>query len=242
MQQSLSKVNGRKPYDLLTAARHNTRQIQAELGSVGRINPVRSANNIVMYGPASAAEVQSQADALLAGAGIDTRKLRRNHCQAIEAVFSLPPDAAVTDPIAYFACCLEWVAGAMRLPMLNAVLHLHEQAPRLHVLLLPVKGRAYVGSAPTDRIELKQLRDGFFALVTGPAGLQRQSAKVRGKVREWAVAAVLHRCRLWHACCQQGAVACSGARPDCCDAGAGSRREQHPAVGCRAGADEPHGD
>jgi hypothetical protein len=190
----LSKVNGRKPCDLLTAARHNLREIQAELGAVGRINPMRSASNMAMHGPASAAEVKAQADALLAGAGIDTRKLRRDHCQAIEAVFSLPTDAAVTDPSAYFARCLEWVAGALRLPVLSAMLHRDEQAPHLHILLLPVKGRAYVGSAPIDRMELKRLRDAFFAQVAGPAGLRRQDAKLRGNVKEWAVAAVLSRC------------------------------------------------
>ena len=190
----LSKVNGRKTCNLLTAARHNLREIQAELGAVGRINPMRSASNIVLHGPASASEVQAQADALLAGAGINTSKLRRDHCQAIEAVFSLPTDAAVTDPAAYFARCLEWVAGALHLPVLSAVLHRDEQAPHLHILLLPVKGRVYAGSAPIDRTELKRLRDAFFAQVAGPAGLRRQDAKLRGNVKEWAVAAVLSRC------------------------------------------------
>ena len=191
----LSKVNVRKkPCTLLTAARHNLREIQAELGAVGRINPMRSASNIVMHGPASASEVQAQADALLAGAGIDTSKLRRDRCQAIEAVFSLPTDAAVTDPDAYFARCLEWVAGALNLPVLSAVRHRDEQAPHLHILLLPVKGRVYVGSAPIDRMELKRLCDAFFAQVAGPAGLRRQDAKLRGNAKEWAVAAVLSRC------------------------------------------------
>jgi hypothetical protein len=99
----LSKVAGRKTCTLLEAARHNLREIQAELGSVGRINPMHSASNIVMHGPATAAEVQAQAAALLTEKGIDTTKLRRDHCQAIEAVFSLPSAAAVTDPAAYFA-------------------------------------------------------------------------------------------------------------------------------------------
>ena len=147
---SLSRVNERKkPCTLLQALKHNLREIQAELGAVGRINPMRSVNNILLAGPASAAEVQAQADALLAGAGIDTRKLRRDRCQAIEALFSLPPDAAVVDHEAYFARCLEWVAGALRLPVLSAVLHLDEQAPHLHVLLLPVKDGFFVGRKPS---------------------------------------------------------------------------------------------
>jgi hypothetical protein len=190
----LSRVNGRKPCTLLEAARHNLREIQAELGAVGRINPMRSASNSVLHGPVAAAEVQAQAGAVLAAADINIDKLRRDHCQAVEAVFSLPPDAVVGDRDAYFARCLEWVAGAMGLPVLSAVVHRDESAQHLHVLLLPVKDRVHVGSAPIDRIALKRLRDSFFAQVAGPAGLKRTGAKVRGVVKQWAVAAVLSRC------------------------------------------------
>jgi hypothetical protein len=190
----LSRCGGRKPCTLLEAARHNLREIQAELGAVGRINATRSAGNIVMHGPTTAAEVQAQANALLAGAGINTDKLRRDHCQAIEIVFSLPIDAAVTDPAAYFERCLEWAAAALHLPVVSAVLHRDEQAPHLHVLVLPIRDLAHVGSAPIDRINLKRLRDEFFGLVAGPFGLKRQDAKVRGNVKQWAVAAVLSRC------------------------------------------------
>ena len=67
---SMSKVNGRKPCDLLTAARHNLREIQAEMGSVGRIDPGRSATNAILAGPADAAQVQAKAASLLAAAGL----------------------------------------------------------------------------------------------------------------------------------------------------------------------------
>ena len=74
------------------------------------------------------------------------------------------------------------------------MLHRDEQAPHLHVLLLPVKRRAHVGSSPIAIAEYKRLREEFFAQVAGPAGLKRQGARVVGKVKEWAVAAVLSRC------------------------------------------------
>jgi hypothetical protein len=190
----LSRVNGRKLQTLLQAARHNLREIQAEQGAVGRIDPRRISDNIVLHGPVAAAEVQAHAKAVLAAAGINTDKLRRDHCEAIEAVFSLPPDAVVGDRAAYFARCLEWIAGAMVLPVLSAVVHRDESAQHLHVLLVPVRDRVHVGSAPIDRIALKRLRDSFFAQVAGPAGLKRTGAKVRGVVKQWAVAAVLSRC------------------------------------------------
>ncbi|MFP5446973.1 MAG: hypothetical protein ACLGIY_25955, partial [Betaproteobacteria bacterium] len=66
----------------------------------------------------------------------------------------------------------------------------------LHVLLLPLKDGAHVGSAPIDRAALKRLRERFFAKVAGPAGLKHAGAKVRGMAKQWAIAAVLRRCEV----------------------------------------------
>ncbi len=192
----LSRVNGRKPCTLLEAARHNLREIQAEQGATGRIDPTRTHGNTVLHGPATAAEVCAHAEALQAGAGIVRGSLRRDHCQAIEAVFSLPQQAAVPEPAEYFAKCLAWLAGALALPVLSAVVHRDESAMHLHVLLLPVKDGAHVGSAPIDRAALKRLRERFFAKVAGPAGLKHAGAKVRGIAKQWAIAAVLRRCEV----------------------------------------------
>lgn len=192
----LSRVNGRKPCTLLEAARHNLREIQAEQGATGHIDPTRTHGNTVLHGPATAAEVCAHAEDLQAGAGIVRGSLRRDHCQAIEAVFSLPQQAAVPDPADYFATCLAWLAGALALPVLSAVVHRDEAATHLHVLLLPVKDGAHVGSAPIDRAALKRLRERFFAKVAGPAGLKHAGAKVRGMAKQWAIAAVFRRCEV----------------------------------------------
>ena len=188
----LSRVNGRKPCTLLDAARHNLREIQAELGAVGRIDPTRTKLNEVVAGPASAKAVQAEALALLAAAGV--QKLRRDHCQAVELLFSLPPTAGLADQSAYFAKCLAWVTPTMRLPVLSAVIHRDEPAPHMQVLLLPLLGREHVGGAPIGLAAFKRLRDRFFAKVAGPAGLSRQSAKLYGAPKQWAVTAVLNRC------------------------------------------------
>jgi len=189
----MSKVNGRKPCDLLTAARHNLREIQAELGSVGRIDPGRSATNAILAGPADAAQVQALAVSLLAAAGLNPAAMRRDHVQALEFVFSLPPSSGV-DPAAYFDRCLAWLAQALPLPVLSAVSHADEVAPHLHVLLLPLADGVHVGGKPVERAKLLRLRESFFNVVAGPAGLQRESAKLRGEPKRWAIAAVLARC------------------------------------------------
>ena len=190
----LSSVGGRKPCTLLDAARHNLREIQAELGAVGRIDPKRTHLNLVTAGPSNAKAVQAEAQALLATAGVV--KLRRDHCQAVELLFSLPPTACMADPVAYFAKCLAWAASTMRLPVLSAVIHRDEHAPHMHVLLLPLQGRSHVGGAPVGLAAYKRLRDRFFAKVAGPAGLSRQSAKLYGVMKQWAVTAVLDHCNV----------------------------------------------
>ena len=189
----MSKVNGRKPCDLLTAARHNLREIQAEMGSVGRIDPGRSATNAILAGPSDAAQVQALAVSLMAAAGLNPAAMRRDHVQALEFVFSLPPSSGV-DPAAYFARCLAWLAQALPLPVLSAVSHADEVAPHLHVLLLPLADGIYAGGKPVERPKLLRLRESFFNVVAGPTGLQRESAKLRGEPKRWAVAAVLTRC------------------------------------------------
>lgn len=189
----MSTVNGRKPCTLMEAARHNLREIQAELGASGHINPRRMADNVTLAGPAAAAQVQATAEGLLAA--VDTSKLKRDHVQAIEVVFSLPLGAPV-EPSAYFAKCVEWLRVAVPLPVLLAVVHSDESAPHAHVLLLPVKDGKHIGGALNTRPHLKQLRESFFNQVAGPAGLKRDGAKVRGMVKQWAIAAVLARCEV----------------------------------------------
>lgn len=188
----LSRCNGRKPCSLMDAARHNLREIQAELGAKGHINPRRSRHNTIMAGPSTAAAVQALSLELLAP--VYTTRLKRDHCQAIEAVFSLPTGAGI-DAAAYFARCLEWLAQVMPLPLLSAVVHHDEATPHLHALLLPLRDGRHVGSAPIARPELKRMRESFFAQVAGPFGLRREGAKLRGERKQWAVAAVLRACK-----------------------------------------------
>lgn len=187
----LSRCNGRKPCTLLEAARHNLREIQAELGASGHINPRRMADNVTLAGPATAAQVQAKADELLEL--VDKSRLKRDHVQAVEAVFSVPAGAAI-DPMTYFGNCLEWVREALPMPVLLATAHHDEAAPHLHVLMLPVKDGKHVGGALIDKAKLRTVRESFFTRVAGPAGLKRDGAKVRGMVKEWAIAAVIARC------------------------------------------------
>ena len=187
----LSTVGGRRPCTLLDAARHNLREIQAEMGATGRIDPARSRANVILAGQDTAEGVQGAAGLLLAEVG----PLRRDHCQALEFVFSLPAGCGI-DVKGYFTKCLSWLEAELKLPVLSAVVHCDERAPHMHALLLPVgKDGRHMGSTPIGREPLRRLRASFFAAVAGRAGLRREGAKMRGKTKDWAVAAILRRCQ-----------------------------------------------
>lgn len=183
----------RKGCDLLTAAKHNLREIQAELGAVGRINASRTKDNLRLHGPATAEDIVNLAHKLLKGAGIDPAGQRKNVVQAIEAVFSLPSDTQI-DPADYFDKCLAWIQKATDLPVLSCVVHVDEGHPHAHVLLLPLKEGKFIGGNPVKRAELPKLREGFNRQVAAPAGIRLTDARLYGTPRKWGIQTVLDRC------------------------------------------------
>lgn len=189
----LSALAGRKPCSLDSAIRHNRREIQAELGADGHINPRLTHRNLRMAGPESVAGVLALAKELQTAAGIDADRLRRDHVQAFELVFSLAPDAAI-DTAGYFGRCLAWSTKATGLAVLSADAHFDEAAPHLHVLLSPVKGGQMTRSQElTAKAQTLKLCESFWREVAGPAGLRRDRAQLRGSVKAAAVAVVLDR-------------------------------------------------
>lgn len=157
----------------------------------GRIDAQRMVRNILMTGPATAIKVQAMADAMLSK--VDTSRLKRDHVQAVEVIFGLPSDTAI-QPEDYFARCMQWLRDAMPMPVLLATAHHDEAAPHFHVLMLPIQAGKHIGGALIDREKLRYLRESFFTQVAGPAGLQRQGAKLRGQAKRWAAEAVLRVC------------------------------------------------
>lgn len=186
----LSRYGGRKPQTLLDAARHNLREIQAEKGANSHIDPLRTPGNVLLAGPDTANDVVDLGQRIARDASIDFSKLRKDHCQAIEVVFSLPVKSTI-DAVPYFAQCLAWARQAYGLPVLLATAHHDEGAKHLHVLLLPVLNGSYVGSKPITKAVTSEKRESFFQQVAGPSGLARSRAKLFGAAKAWGVAAVL---------------------------------------------------
>lgn len=172
---SLSKRSGKKPCTLLVAARHNLREIQAELGSDGRMDPTLSRFNQVLVGASVASEVVLDAQKKLNQWNV--RHKRKDYVQAIEVVFSLPANTAI-DQEMYFDQCVSWIGKQFDAEnILSAVIHRDESAPHCHVLFLPCKDRCYRGSELIKTRQLIQLRESFALEVASSFGLQISRSK-----------------------------------------------------------------
>ena len=177
------------------AARHNKREIQAELGADSHIDPARTCLNETLQGAATPDGVALLAKDLMRGAGIG--KLRKDVVLGIEAVFSLPPDTAINDT-AYFTDCATgaggYFGGAQNI--LSVDIHRDEAAPHCHVLILPLVDNRMDGSnlvgGKQKMLEMQKL---FYEAVASRYGLRKAPARLSGTAKESAGKAVLQKLR-----------------------------------------------
>lgn len=191
---------------ITAAARHNRREIQAEMGAVGSIDPTRSRLNESLCGPSAAADVGQLAKDLMTAAGVG--KLRKDAVQGLEVVFSLPPGHAVDDR-AYFTACADWAASAFggHQNVLSVDIHRDEAQPHCHILLLPlVEGRMAGSDLIGGKQKLAALQKDFHAKVAGPYGFTKAPAKLLGTTKQVGVKAVLQKLRETSDCVLQSAA------------------------------------
>lgn len=135
------------PHIVRDAARHNLREIQAELGAESSIDSERSRYNEILVGPITAAEVVASAGQRMRDAGIDPKKFRVDGVRIVEVVCSLPPDFG-GDGRAYFTECVAWAGtrygGANN--VVSAVIHRDEAQLHCHILLVPLLDGHMAGS------------------------------------------------------------------------------------------------
>ena len=180
---------------ITVAARHNKREIQAEMGATGSIDPTRSCLNEILTGPSTAADVGQLAKDLMTAAGVV--KLRKDAVMGLEIVFSLPHGHALDDR-AYFTACAEWAGlafgGAHN--VLSADIHRDEAAPHCHVLLLPlIDGRMDGSNLLGGKQKLMALQKDFHAAVASKFGLSKAPARLAGTAKQAGAKAVLQHLR-----------------------------------------------
>lgn len=188
----MSTRGRRKPSSIVMAARHNMRASQNERGERANIDPALSHLNQHLRGPSTPETVAALALSTMAAAGVAVDKLRKDYAQAVELLFSLPPDTQI-DTGLYFVACVEWAErqfGAGHI--LSADVHHDEPAPHCHVLVLPLVDGRMVGSALVARAELAKMRDAFYREVGRSFGLKK-AARIDGTSRAALAAAVLQR-------------------------------------------------
>lgn len=178
---------------IVTAAKHNLREILAELGGDqgATIDPSRTLLNCILRGPVTAAGVASEARALMATAGIAT--LRKDALRGLEIIFSLPAETTV-DQGAFFDDALSWAEQWFSVPILSAIVHNDEAAPHCHVILLPlVDGRMRGSELMGNRMKIMAMQGDFQTKVGQRYGLARQAAPARPSAahRQQAIDAAL---------------------------------------------------
>jgi hypothetical protein len=172
------------------AARHNKREIQAELGAAGAIDPTRSRLNETLAGPAAAGDVGQLAKDLMTAAGVAT--LRKDAVMGLEVVFSLPPGHAIDDR-AYFTDCAAWAGryfGGVQ-NILSTDIHRDEAQPHCHVLILPlVNGRMDGSNLIGGKQKLLAMQKLFHLDVAGRYGLTKAPSRLAGASKQDAAQAV----------------------------------------------------
>lgn len=173
------------------AARHNRREIQAELGGTENIDPNLTSQNEILCGPPAADEVPQLARRLMAEAGVSIT--RHDAVHAVELVFSLPLNIAFEDRL-YFVDCVMWVAqwfgGAGNI--LSADIHRDESQIHCHVLVLPIlNGKLNGGKMFGHKPRLMALRDDFHDQVASRYGLKKAPARLTGAAKSVVSSMVL---------------------------------------------------
>jgi hypothetical protein len=187
----IQKLKG--PGHIAVAARHNRREIQAELGAGGHIDPNRIHLNVTLHGPAAAGDVGQLARDLMAQAGV--KKLRKDAVMGLEIVMSLPVGSRIDDS-AYFTDCTTW-AGAYfggSQNILSADIHRDEGQPHCHILILPlIEGRMIGNKLMGGTASLKAMQKHFFDAVASRFGLRKAAARMSATAKQAAAALVVAR-------------------------------------------------
>lgn len=179
---------------LRRAAKHNGREIAAEMGSDSHIDSTQSHRNVRLEGPATAREVIDCWQALMTEAG--ARLNRKDAVACIETVFSLPVGTMI-DLVAYFTDCTDWARQQFGCPVLVSDVHMDEDCPHCHVLQIALKDGRLQGSALLgDKVALRSRTADFEREVARRYGLSWGRARLRGRAKREGAEAAIRALRL----------------------------------------------
>lgn len=172
----IKKLKGKRI--VLAAAKHNLREIVAELGADSHIDIKRMSDNFIITGAKTSTGVANYESSLLADAEFP-HPLRIDSVRAIELIFSLPHDSKINH-LDYFSAASDWARKFYRVPILSSIVHIDEAAPHCHVLMLPLVDGKMIGSALAgNKARYLATQSDFHTQVAAKYGLVRQSPQKR---------------------------------------------------------------
>jgi hypothetical protein len=144
--------------------------------------------NYSLAGPTDSISIMTKVDALKSVIGFKPK--RKDYCQAIEILFSLPASTQI-DTKNYFIACVAWCTGKFgEANILSADVHLDESSPHCHVLVAPIENGKWVGGAQITVAKTRELCESFGKKVAKRFGVVLAD-RITGQQKAWAVAMVL---------------------------------------------------
>lgn len=180
---------------ITVAARHNRRELQAEMGATDSIDPTHSQMNETLQGPSTAAGVGQLAKDLMAAAGVGMyRKPRKDAVSGIELVFSLPPEHGINDRSFFIDCAAwagKWFGGVQNI--LSVDIHRDEAQCHCHVLILPLlpNGKMNASTLVGGPAQVRAMHEQFHKVVASRYGFKKAPERLSGARRAAAATAVL---------------------------------------------------
>lgn len=164
-------------FHLEVALKHNLRELLAERGTYGNIDPSRTPNNYVLRGPSTSFDGMAEVDKIVSSADTGGKKLRKDAVWGFELIFTALPKTG-GDLHSYFEACTRWAEQEFGVPVLSSVVHLDQGAPHCHVLLVPLfKGKMNGGKVYGNKATMVARLSSFYEVVGKRYGLSRPQPK-----------------------------------------------------------------
>ena len=167
----LGSINRAKGKTILAALCHNKRTLPPD----PKFKQELTCKNYALHGFDTPEKLDDVAHAQMALAGI--RKTRKNQVLAVEIIFSLPSTWHSRDNKQFFLDCFEWTKNIFSGEIISFDVHLDEDAPHAHALILPlIEGKLQGNKMMGNTSNLRRYNDLFHREVGSRHGLAKPAS------------------------------------------------------------------
>ena len=164
----LGAINRAKGKTVLAALRHNKRTLPPD----PKFRHHLTKNNYALHGFDTPEKLDNQVSAKMALAGI--KEPRKNQVLAVEVIYSLPATWHTKDTRPFFMDCYAWTKNVFGDEIISFDVHLDEDAPHAHALILPLMDGKLQGNKMMGNISnLRRYNDLFHQEIGNRYGLNK---------------------------------------------------------------------